>query len=444
MTQIVLGVGAIGPIKRAPPIDDVPCSRSEAGTGNAMAFMQIGVRMKHIVAATIFALAIAAAPAWAAGTYDPGATDTTIKIGNTFPYSGPVSVTAPLVRQMSGYFKMINDEGGINGRKIEFISLDDGYSPPKTVEMTRRLVEQDHVLAMFGSEGTPTQIAVQPYLNAHKIPQLFVLTGSTTLINPKKYPYTVATGSSYGFEGIVWAKYILANRPDAKIGILYQDDDFGADHLGPFLATLGDKAKTMVVAKASYAVRDPTVTSQITSLRGAGANTFVLFAQSRAAAQAISSARDQAGPDALIFVPYVASAKSVLGAVGDEKLKGVMSSEQAKDAADPAWANDPGAKAYLAFLEKYVPEQDRKSDASTAGGYLAAQEMAEVLKRAGNDLTHANLMKIASHIKDWTFPLFLPGISLDTTPDDLFPLKVTQMKRFDGKRWELVGKPIKE
>jgi branched-chain amino acid transport system substrate-binding protein len=400
--------------------------------------------MNRISIATIFALAVAAAPALAAGTYDQGASDTTIKLGNTFPYSGPVSVTVPQVHQMTGYFNMINDQGGINGRKIEFISLDDGYSPPKTVELTRRLVEQDRVFAMFGSEGTPTQIAVQPYLNGHKIPQLFVLTGSNTLINPKKYPYTVATGSSYGFEGIIWAKYILSTRPNAKIGILYQDDDFGADHLGPFLATLGDKAKTMVVAKATYAVRDPTVTSQITSLRGAGADTFVLFAQSRAAAQAISTARDQAGPDALIFVPYVASAKSVLGAVGDEKLKGVMSTESSKDAADPVWANDPGAKAYLAFLEKYVPEQDRQSDRSTAGGYLAAQAMVEVLRRAGDNLTHANIMKIVSNIKDWTFPLFLPGISLNTTPDDLFPLKVTQMKRFNGKGWELVGKPIRE
>jgi ABC-type branched-subunit amino acid transport system substrate-binding protein len=400
--------------------------------------------MRGIFYAAALALALASAPAQAAGKYDPGATDTTIKLGNTFPYSGPVSVTVPQVRQMIGYFNMINDKGGINGRKIEFISLDDGYSPPKTVELTRRLVEQDRVLAMFGSEGTPTQVAVQPYLNSRKIPQLFVLTGSNSLINPKKYPYTIATGSSYGFEGIIWAKYILATRPNAKIGIFYQDDDFGKDHMGPFLATLGDKAKTMVVGKASYAVTDPTVTSQITTLKGAGADTFVLFAQSRAAAQAISVARDQAGPDAMIFVPYVASAKSVLGAVGDEKLKGVLSTEDAKDAADPAWANDPGVKEYLAFLQKYVPEQDRQSDASTSGGYLAAQAMAEVLKRAGDDLTRANIMKIASNIKGWTFPLFLPGISLNTTPDDLFPLKIAQVKRYNGTRWEPVGKPISE
>jgi branched-chain amino acid transport system substrate-binding protein len=398
--------------------------------------------MKTTLAAIV--LIALATPALAGGKYDPGASDTTIKLGNTFPYSGPVSVTAPQVRQMKAYFDMLNDQGGINGRKIDFISLDDGYQPPKTVELTRRLVEQDQVLAMVGSEGTPTQVAVQPYLNSHKIPQLFVLTGSNSLINPAKYPYTVATGSSYGFEGFVWAKYILSERPNAKIGIFYQDDDFGSDHITGFLRGLGDKAKTMIVAKASYAVTDPTVTSQIISLKSAGADTFVLFAQSRAAAQAISVARDQAGPTAMIFVPYVASAKSVLGAVGDEKLKGVLSTDTVKDTTDPAWANDPGVKAYIALIEKYVPEADRTSDRSSAGGYMAAQQMARVLKEAGDNLTHANIMKIVSHIDHWTFPLYLPGISISTTPDDLFPMRITQMKRYNGTRWDMIGKPISE
>lgn len=396
---------------------------------------------KSLAALILVALAT---PALAAGKYDPGASDTAIKLGNTFPYSGPVSVTAPQVRQMKAYFDFLNDQGGINGRKIEFDSLDDGYQPPKTVELTRRLVEQDQVLAMFGSEGTPTQVAVEPYLNSHKIPQLFVLTGSTSLINPQKYPYTVATGSSYGFEGLVWAKYILATKPNAKIGIFYQDDDFGADHITGFMAALGDKAKTMVVGKASYAVTDPTVTSQIISLKSAGADTFVLFAQSRAAAQAISVARDQAGPDAMIFVPYVASAMSVLGAVGNEKLKGILSTDQVKDTTDPAWANDPGVKAYVALIEKYVPEADRNSDRSSAGGYVAAQAIAEVLRRAGDNLTRANIMNIVTHMDHWSFPIYLPGISLSTSPDNLFPLRITQMKRFTGTRWEMIGQPISE
>lgn len=390
-------------------------------------------------------VALAGAATAADGKYDPGATDTSIKIGNTFPYSGPVSVTAPQVRQMKAYFDYLNDKGGINGRKIDFESLDDGYQPPKTVELTRRLVEQDKVLLMFGSEGTPTQIAVQPYLNSHKIPQLFVLTGSNSLIDPKKYPYTLATGSSYGFEGLVWAKYILAERPNAKIGIFYQDDDFGADHIAGFMRGLGeDKAKTMIVGKTSYAVTDPTVTSQIISLKSAGADTFVLFAQSRAAAQAISVARDQAGPDAMIFVPYVASAMSVLGAVGNDKLKGVLSTDTVKDTTDPAWANDQGVKDYVSVIEKYVPESDRVSDRTSAGGYMGAQAMEDVLRRAGNDLTRDNIMKIASHMDHWTYPLYLPGIYLDTTPDNLFPMQVTYMKKFDGTRWEIIGQPISQ
>jgi branched-chain amino acid transport system substrate-binding protein len=403
--------------------------------------------MRHAFAAavTLASVMLAGTTAFAAGKYDQGATDTTIKIGNTFPYSGPVSVTAPQVRQMKAYFDFVNDQkGGINGRKIDFVSLDDGYQPPKTVELTRRLVEQDKVLLMFGSEGTPTQVAVQPYLNSRKIPQLFVLTGSNSLIDPKKYPYTIATGSSYGFEGEVWAKYILAEKPNAKIGIFYQDDDFGSDHIAGFMAALGEKNKGMVVAKASYAVTDPTVTSQIISLKSAGADTFVLFAQSRAAAQAISVARDQAGPDAMIFVPYVASAKSVLGAVGDDKLKGVLSTDTVKDTTDPAWENDQGVKDYIALINKYVPESDRVTDRTTAGGYMAAQAMEDVLRRAGDDLTRANIMKIASHIDNWTYPLYLPGITLNTSPDNLFPMRVTQMKRYNGTRWEMIGKPISE
>ncbi|HLI22766.1 MAG TPA: ABC transporter substrate-binding protein [Stellaceae bacterium] len=396
-------------------------------------------------AAVTLASVTLATTAFAGGKYDPGASDTTIKIGNTFPYSGPVSVTAPQVRQMKAYFDYLNAEkGGINGRKIDFDSLDDGYQPPKTVELTRRLVEQDQVLLMFGSEGTPTQVAVEPYLNSHKIPQLFVLTGSNSLINPAKYPYTVATGSSYGFEGYVWAKYILANRPNAKIGIFYQDDDFGSDHIDGFMKALGDKAKTMIVGKQSYAVTDPTVTSQIISLKSAGADTFVLFAQSRAAAQAISVARDQAGPNAMIFVPYVASAMSVLGAVGNDKLTGVLSDDTVKDTTDPQWANDPGAQAYIDLINKYVPEADRASDRSSAGGYTAAQAMARVLQEAGDDLTRANIMKIVTHMDHWTFPIYLPGISLNTTPDNLFPMSVMQMKAFNGTRWVLIGKPISD
>jgi branched-chain amino acid transport system substrate-binding protein len=399
--------------------------------------------MKHLIGTAMLALSLAA-PAQAAGTYDPGASDTEIKLGNTWPFSGPASPTTPVERQMAGYFNMINDQGGVNGRKINFIALDDGYSPPKTVEQTRRLVEQEHVLLMYGQLGTPTNVAVRPYLNARKVPQLFVTTGSTSLIDPKKYPWTMGLQASYAVESAVFAKYILAEHPNAKIGILYQDDDFGSDHVDPFVAGLGDKAKTMVVAKVSYAVTDPSVTSQIISLHSAGADTLYLAAQSRAAAQAISAARDQAGWNALIFLPYVASAKSVVGPVGDEKLKGVISADSTKDPTDPTWANDPAAKAYLAWNKKYTPSQDQDSNASSPLGYISAEAMVEVLKRCGDVLTRANVMKVATSLKDVTFPLLLPGITLNTSPTNYYPMHTMQLKRYDGSRWQLIGKPITE
>ena len=288
-----------------------------------------------VMAAGLALAAFAARSVRAAGTYDPGASDTEIKIGNTWPYSGPASGTSPLARQMAGYFQRTNEQGGVNGRKIDFISLDDGYTPPKTLEDTRRLVEQDQVLVMFGQLGTPTNMAVRPYLNSRKVPQLFVTTGSNTLVDPKKYPWTMGFQPSYASEAIVFAKYILAERPNAKIGLLYQDDDFGSDHLDPFLATLGDKAKTMVVAKASYSVTDPTLDSQMTTLKGAGADTLYLITQGRAAPQAVTAARQRFGQDAMIFIPFVATAKSVIGPAGADNLKGVLSSDSAKDPTDP-------------------------------------------------------------------------------------------------------------
>ena len=398
--------------------------------------------MKRTLAIAALAGLSLALPAHAGGTYDSGASDTEIKLGNTWAFSGPVSPTSPVERQMAGYFNMINDEGGINGRKINFIALDDGYIPPKTVEDTRRLVEQDQVLLMYGQLGTPTNVAVEPYLNAHKVPQLFVTTGSNSLINPKKFPWTMGFQSSYALESIVFARYILAERPNAKIGILYQDDDFGTDRLGPFLAALGDKAKAMVVAKVSYAVSDPTVTSQIISLKAAGADTLYLAAQSRAAAQAISAARDQVGWNALLFLPFVASAKSVVGPVGDEKLKGVISSDSTKDPTDPTWVDDKSSQDYLAWVKKYTPEQDQASDRASPLGYVSAQAMVYVLKEAGDNLTRANIMKVATHLHDASLPLLLPGITLNTSPDNYYPMHTLQLKRYDGTRWVLIGKPI--
>jgi branched-chain amino acid transport system substrate-binding protein len=389
-------------------------------------------------------LALAPSPACAAGTYDPGVSDTEIKLGNTWAYSGPVSPTSPIARQMAGYFAMINDQGGVNGRKVKFISLDDGYVPPKTLEDTRRLVEQEKVLLMYGQLGTPTNAAAQPYLNSRKVPQLFITTGANSLINPKKYPWTMGFQASYALESIVFAKYILAERPNARIGILYQADDFGNSRIGPFLATLGPKAGEMVVAKASYEVTDPTVTSQIISLKGAGADTLYLAAQSRAAAQAIAASRDQAGWNALIFLPFVASARSVVGPVGDERLKGVISSDSSKDPTDPSWADDPAAKAYLAWVAQYTPAQDRESNAQTPTGYVSAEAMVEVLRRAGDNLTRANVMKVATSLDKLSLPLLLPGITLSTSADNYDPIHTLQLKRYDGSRWVLIGKPISD
>jgi branched-chain amino acid transport system substrate-binding protein len=400
--------------------------------------------VKRLIAAAGLALSLLApAFALAAGTYDPGASDTEIKLGNTWPFSGPASPTSPIQHQMAGYFAMINDQGGINGRKIKFMALDDGYSPPKTVELTRRLVEQDQVLLMYGQLGTPTNVAVRPYLNSRKVPQLFVTTGSTSLIDPKKYPWTMGFAASYAVESTAFAKYILAERPNAKIGILFQDDDFGSDHMDPFLAALGEKAKTMVVAKVSYTVTDPMVTSQIISLRSAGADTLYLMAQSRAAAQAIAAAREQLGWNALIFLPYVASAKSVVGPVGD-KLTGVISSDSNKDPTDPAWADDREAREYLAWNKKYTPAQDRESNAASPGGYVSAEAMVEVLRRCGDVLTRENIMKVARSLRDLSLPLLLPGIKLNTSAENYFPMHMIQLKRYDGTRWVLIGEPIAE
>ncbi len=397
--------------------------------------------MKRIAAAA--AIVLLPALALAKGIYDPGASDTEIKIGTTWAFSGPGSVTSPLERQMAAYFRMVNEHGRVNGRKINLIALDDGYIPARTVEDTRRLVELDRVLFMYGQLGTPTNIAVEPYLNAHHIPQIFVTTGSNTLVNPKKYPWTMGFAASYALESRVFAKYLLAEHPNAKVGVLYQQDDFGSDHLAPFLAALGDKAATMVVAQQSYGATDPDVASQIISIHESGADTLYVMAQSRAAVQAVSHARDIPGWNALIFMSYVATAKSVVGPLG-AKLTGVMSIDSAKDPTDPGWADDPAVKEYLAWVKKYAPPPDYGSDAAGPAGYLSAEVLTDVLRRCGDNLTRANVMKMATSIHDLSLPLLLPGIVLNTSPTQYFGLQTAVLKQYNGSRWVIVGKPIAE
>jgi ABC-type branched-subunit amino acid transport system substrate-binding protein len=394
------------------------------------------------VAASIVLGLCAAPPASAAGKYDTGASDTEIKIGNTFPYSGPASGTSVIARLMSAYFQSVNDQGGVNGRKINFISLDDAYSPPKTVEQTRRLVEQDGVLLMFGTLGTPTNMSVRAYLNSRKVPQLFVTTGSNTLIDPKKFPYTMGYQPSYRTEANIFARYLLTEHPDAKIGILYQDDDFGSDHLDPFLQALGPKAAKMVVAKATYQITDPSVASQIITLRGAGADALYLIVSGRSAPLAVSAVHDQAGWNPVVLMASVATAKSVIGPAGDAALTGVISDNYEKDPTDPTWADDPAVKSYLEFLKKYVSSADYASDAASPTGYDTAALLVELLKRCGDDLTRANVMHQAESLHDVKVPLLLPGSTVNTGPDQFFPLKVEQLERYDGKRWVLFGKPV--
>jgi len=395
-----------------------------------------------VPAALAVLLAWGTAPASAAGKYDTGASDTAIKIGQTYPLSGPDSGASFGARAMAAYFAMLNDKGGINGRKVDLQTLDDGYSPPKTVEQTRRLVESDGVLLLFASLGTPTSEAVRPYLNNKKIPQLFLVTGASSVVDPKKYPWTMAGIPSYAAEGRIFAKYVLAEKPNAKIALLYQDDDFGRDHLDAFLGELGDKAAKMVVAKASYQITDPTLTSQMITLKGSGADTVYLITQGRASPQSVTAVR-ALGWDPLILLPGVSTSKGIIGSVGDEALKGVVSGGYMKDPTDPAYADDPAVKEYVAWVDKYIPASDKRIDISAPNGFVAAQLMAEVLRRCGDDLTRANVLQQATHLQGFSMPMLLPGVTVDTSPTNYFPFGELQMERYDGKHWAPFGKPIK-
>jgi branched-chain amino acid transport system substrate-binding protein len=378
--------------------------------------------MPAVLAAMI---AVAAGPAGAAGQYDTGASDSTIKIGQTYPYSGPGSGAASGARAMAGYFTMLNDHGGINGRKIDFKSLDDGYSPPKTVEQTRRLVEEDGVLLIFASLGT----------------QLFLVTGASAVIDPQRYPWTMVGLPSYAAEARIFAKYLLAEKPDAKIGILYQDDDFGRDHLDGFLAELGDRAAKMVVAKATYQITDATLTSQMITLKSSGADAVYLITQGRPAPQSVSAVR-ALDWNPLVLLPSVSTSKGIIGPAGDEALKGVVSAGYEKDPTSPALADDPAVKEYLAWMNKYVPAADWESDKSAPIGYVMAQLMAEVLRRCGDDVTRANVLRQATSLKDFTMPMLLPGLAVSTSPTNYFPFRGMQMERYDGVRWVPFGKPV--
>jgi branched-chain amino acid transport system substrate-binding protein len=381
---------------------------------------------------------IAASPALADKKYDPGATDTEIKIGQTMPYSGPLSAYGTIGRSETAYFKMINDQGGLNGRKINFISVDDAFSPPKTVEQIRRLVEQEEVLFIFQSLGTPTNTAIQKYLNAKKMPQLFVATGATKWGDPQNFPWTMGWQPNYQTEAHIYAKYLLQNKPGAKIAVLYQNDDYGKDYLKGIHDGLGSQADRLIAKEVSYEVTDPTVDSQIVTLQASGADTFFIFATPKFAAQAIRKAYDISWRP-LAFVNNVStSVAAVLEPAGLEKSKGLITALYFKDPTDPQWANDAAIKTWWEWMKKYYPDGDVK-DGFNVFGYAVAQTLIQVLKQCGDDLSRQNIMTQAANLKNFEVSVLLPGIRINTSPTDFYPIEQVQLGRFDGKRWVLFG-----
>jgi branched-chain amino acid transport system substrate-binding protein len=395
-----------------------------------------------LLASILLGVSVGTNPAAAQKKYDPGASDSEIKIGNIMPYSGPLSAYALIGRTQAAFFKKLNDEGGINGRKINFISYDDAFSPPKTVEQARKLVESDEVLLIFQSLGTPTNNAIQKYLDLKKVPQLFVATGATKFGDPKNFPWTMGWQPTYQTEGRIYAKYILQNLPQGKIGVLYQNDDSGRDYLKGLKDGLGvEAAKRMIVAELPYDPSDPTVDSQIVSLKTLGADIFFDEASPKFAAQAIRKAAEIGWKPTLFLASVSNSVGSVLKPAGLENSKGILSTNYIKDPTDPAWKDDPAIKEWAAFMDKYFPEGDKTSTFSVYG-YATAQTMVQVLRQCGDELTRENIMKQAANLKDFELGLLLPGIKINTGPTDYFPIEQMQMTRFNGEHGELFGPPI--
>ena len=395
------------------------------------------LRVNVAAVSAIAALAMTSGNALAQKKYDTGASDTEIKIGNIMPYSGPASAYGVIGKMEEAYFKMINEQGGINGRKISFISYDDGYSPPKAVEQARKLVESDEVLVVFGPLGTPSNSAIQKYLNAKKVPQLFVATGATKFGEPKEFPWTIGWQPAYQSEARVYAKYLLANKPDAKIAVMYQNDDFGKDILKGLKDGLGAKA-SQIIAEESYEVSEPTIDSHIIKLKASGADVYFSFTTPKFAAQSLKKVAEL-GWKPLYFQSNVgASVGSVLKPAGFENAQGILSAAYAKDGADPQWDNDEGMKKFYAFLAKYAPDMN-KTDGSVVYGYGQAQTMVQVLKQAGDNLTRENVMKQAASLKDFTPDTLLPGVKINTSATDFYPIDQLQIMQFKGEKYELIG-----
>jgi branched-chain amino acid transport system substrate-binding protein len=396
------------------------------------------VKQTMLAGLSTIGLIFAAGSACAAGQYGPGASDTEIKIGNTMPYSGPASSYGVLGKVDAAYFAMVNQEGGVNGRKINFISRDDSYSPPKTVELVRQMVEQDNVLFMYHTLGTPPNMAIHGYLNDNKVPQLFVATGADQWNDPKHFPWTMMWLPSYGTESHIYARYILKNLPDAKIAVLYQNDDYGKDYLNGLRDGLGDKAAKMIVATQSYETTDPTVDSQVVALQASGANVLLTAAIPKFAAQTIRKVYDIGWKPTHFLNSVGNSVGTVMKPAGLEKGVGIISATFIKDPTDPQWQNTPEYNEWLDFMKKHGLSASI-TDVQAAIGYSYAQTMIAVLKACGDNLTRENIMKQAASLHNLSLPMLLPGITLNTSPDDFSPIKQMQLQKFDGTTWQLFG-----
>ncbi|WP_342724943.1 ABC transporter substrate-binding protein [Bradyrhizobium sp. B097] len=398
-------------------------------------------RRLAVLGAALALIATSSSAALAQKKYDTGASDTEIKIGNIMPYSGPASAYGIIGRTEAAYFKKINDAGGINGRKINFISYDDAYSPPKAVEQARKLVESDEVLLIFNSLGTPSNSAIQKYMNSKKVPQLFVATGATKWNDPKDFPWTMGWQPNYQSETQIYAKYILKNMPNAKIAVLFQNDDYGKDYLKGLKDGLGQKAASMIVAEESFETSQPTIDSNIVKLKSSNADVFIDIATPKFAAQAIKKVAEIGWKPTHFLNNVSASVGSVIKPAGFENAQDIISAAYLKDASDKQWDNDPGMKEFYAFMAKDFPEGD-KLDGGTVVGFGVAQTLVQVLKQCGDNLTRENIMKQAASLQDFRTEVLLPGIKINTAANDFAPISQLQLMKFKGEKWELFGDVI--
>jgi branched-chain amino acid transport system substrate-binding protein len=381
---------------------------------------------------------LAATPASAQKKYDTGASDTEIKIGNVEAYSGPASAYGVIGKTEDAYFKMINDAGGINGRKINFISYDDGYSPPKTVEQVRKLIESDEVLLIFNALGTPTQNGVHKYHNSKKVPQLFLATGASKWNDPKDFPWTMGFQPSYRVEARIFAKYILKTKPDAKVAVFYANDDFGKDYLAGLKEIFGDRTSSILIAEESYETTEPSIDSHIVKLKGTGADVFVNISTPKFAAQTIKKMAELDWKPMHVMTDVSISIGAVMKPAGLENSEGILSATYIKDASDSKWASDAGMKKFMTFIGKYMPGANI-SDANLVYGYAAAQTMIQVLQQCGDDLTRENVMKQAASLKNFAPDTLLPGVTINTSATDFAPIEQLQMMQFKAGKWEMFG-----